>query len=165
MCTPASNAEMIIRINMATLGDPRFVPLDERTGEIAIERLADSAVLSFKRWVAQPAGEWAVYFDPCGKLHDAMAWYAHAVCPGHLPRSALIDANMARSGNGPLNWDAYELALRPGNCTDTLHLWPKSGVIHGDFWVEVTEDGQQIVSRTRGSGTPSVNGQIPRVVP
>ena len=131
MCTPASNDEMIIRVNMATLGDPRFVPVDERTGEIAIEWLAGSAVLSFKRWVAQPAGEWTVYFDPCGNLHDAMAWYAHAVCPGRLPRStaelrALIDANMARSGNGPLNWDAYELALRPGNCTDTCTCGPKA---------------------------------------
>ena len=31
---PASNEEMIIRINMAMLGDARFVPVDERTGTL-----------------------------------------------------------------------------------------------------------------------------------
>ena len=67
-----------------------------------------------------------------------------------------------RLGKKPLNWDNYDTKLRHNTCTDTLHLVPKSRVLHIDFFVEVTEDGQAMLDYPYG-GNPSANDQIPYV--
>ena len=169
MCTPASNEEMIIRINMATLGDPRFVPVDERTGTLEWGRNAESGALVFKSSTTQPAGEWYFFFHPCGDIDQAVALYDYdrVACPGRVPRSTaelrgLIGAHFHRLDKKPLNWDNYDVELRHNTCTDTLHLVPKSRVLHGDFFVEVTEDGQAMLDYPYG-GNPSANDQIPYV--
>ena len=172
MCTPASNAEMIIRINMATLGDPRFVPVDERTGTLEWGRNAESGALVFKSSTTQPAGEWYFFFHPCGDIDEAVALYDYdrVACPGRVPRNVpqlrtLIDAHFHRSGKKPLDWDTYEVRLRHNSCTDTLHLVPKRPVHHGDFFVDVTADGLPVVGNRVLGTSPSANGQIPQVRP
>ena len=151
------------------LGDPRFVPVDERKGTLELGRNAESGALVFKSSTTQPAGEWCFFFHPCGDIDEAVALYDYdrVACPGRVPRNApelraLIDAQFKNLGKKPLNWDNYDTKLQHKTCTDTLILLPKSRVLHGDFFVEVTEDGQAMVVYPYG-GNPSANGQIPYV--
>ncbi len=172
MCTPASNDEMIIRINMATLGDPRFVPVDERTGTLEWVRDAEGGALVFKSTTTQPAGKWYFFFHPCGDIDQAVALYDYdrVACPGRVPRStaelrALIDAHFEHLGKKPLDWDTYDIELRHNTCTDALFLEPKRRVHHGSFLVRVTKDGLPVVGNRDLFTSPSTNGQIPQVRP
>ena len=154
-CHPISDDELIARINMATLGDARFRPVDERVGKVQIDREPSGIVLQFSSWVAQPAGKWSFIFDSCAELDMAFAFVYHSVCPGRAPRSqaqlqTLIDAHTRRTGERATDWGAYKVRQDASNCADSLYLWPKSGMLHADFRWVVRDDG----------GTPSVNGQF-----
>ena len=163
-CHPISDDELIARINMAMLGDARFRPVDERVGKVQIDREPSGIVLQFSSWVAQPAGKWSFIFDSCAELDMAYAFVYHSVCPGRAPRSqaqlqTLIDAHTRRTGERATDWGAYKVQQDASNCADSLHLLPKSGMLHADFHWVVRDDGDVVLLTPYGN-TPSVNGQF-----
>ena len=163
-CHAISDDELIARVNMATLGDARFRPVDERVGKVQIDRESSGIMLQFSSWVAQPAGEWSFFFDTCAELDIAYAFVYHSMCPGRAPRSqaqlqTLIDAHTWRTGERATDWGAYKVRQDASNCADSLHLLPKSGMLHADFHWVVRDDGD-VVRLTPYGDTPSVNGQF-----
>ena len=165
-CTLPDPSELIMRINMATLGDPRFRPLDERLGAIQVDYDGDGVVIQFNSRVAQFAGEWRFFYD-CEGWYDAYAFLTLLSCPGHAPRTqtemqAMVDAEWRRRDLPALDWRKYNIKTRARTCTDSLQLWPTSRVVHGDWEIEVLADGQIVPVYHHGS-SPSVNGQLPRV--
>ena len=166
-CTLPGPSELIMRINMATLGDPRFRPLDERLGAIQVDYDGDGVVIQFNSRVAQFAGEWIFFYHCDEGWYDAYAFLTLLSCPGRAPRTqtemqAMVDAEWRRRDLPALDWRKFDIETRASTCADWLQLLPISRVIHGDWEIQVQADGQIVPVYHHGS-SPSVNGQLPRV--